>query len=312
MSGPRRTVDLNCDMGESFGAWTMGADEAVMPLVSSANIACGFHGGDSSVMRRTVALAKAANVAIGAHVSLADLQGFGRREMNITPDEAYELTLYQVGALGGFARAAGTKLVHVKPHGALYNMAAGDDALALAIACAVRDYDPALILFGLAGSRLIAAGHTTGLRVANEVFADRAYERDGKLSSRRLPGAVLHNVDAVARRAVAFVTKGAVVARTGETVHVKADTICLHGDGPDPAGFAQAIRAALEEAGVTIASPRQRADAASNEDDGARGASELPGDPTAGSKRGDGRSVRGKRTRRNPASNEPDGGGKQK
>lgn len=253
-----KRVDLNCDMGESFGAWTMGDDARVMPLISSANLACGFHGGDAGTMRRTVALALEHGVSIGAHVSLPDLQGFGRREMKISAEEAYELTLYQLGALHAFAVAAGAALAHVKPHGALYNMAAKDASLAAGIARAVRDFDASLVLFGLAGSALIKAGVNAGLAVANEVFADRSYERDGTLTPRTLPGAVLHEPAAAAARALAFVHEGSVVARTGEPVAVRADTLCLHGDGSDAVAFARAIRSAFEAGGVAIAAPARR------------------------------------------------------
>ncbi|MHB8447526.1 MAG: 5-oxoprolinase subunit PxpA, partial [Rudaea sp.] len=172
-------IDLNCDLGESFGAWTMGNDAGVMPWITSANIACGFHAGDFSTMRQTVLLAKRHGVAIGAHVSLPDLQGFGRREMRISPDDAYALTLYQIGALAAFAHAAGTRVAHVKPHGALYNMAAQDAGLADAIARAGRDFDATLILVGLADSALPKAGAALGITVAHEAFADRRYEADG-------------------------------------------------------------------------------------------------------------------------------------
>src|SRR5687768_14482382 len=184
---PPRSIDLNCDLGESFGAWHMGADEAMMPYVSSANVACGFHAGDPRTMLRTVELARDAGVAIGAHVALPDLQGFGRREMRISPAEAHAMTLYQLGALAGFTRAARTFLRHVKPHGALYNMAARDAALADAIAAAVATFDPALTLVGLAASELVAAGTRAGLQTASGVFADRAYRRDRSLVPRTAP-----------------------------------------------------------------------------------------------------------------------------
>ena len=186
-----KSIDLNCDLGESFGAWRMGDDAALLPLISSANIACGFHGGDPQIMARTVALAIEHDVAIGAHVSLPDLQGFGRREMRISTGEAHAMTLYQLGALHAFTRAAGTRLTHVKPHGALYNMAARDRALADAIADAVHQFDPTMRLVGLAGSALIDAGRTAGLSVAAEGFADRRYRADGSLQPRDESGAVI-------------------------------------------------------------------------------------------------------------------------
>ena len=244
------TIDLNCDMGESFGAWRMGQDAEVMPWITSANIACGFHAGDFSTMQQTVLLAKKHGVAIGAHVSLPDLQGFGRRELRVTPDEAYALTLYQIGALSAFTRAAGTRLAHVKPHGALYNMAAKDAALADAIARAVHDFDKDLILVGLAGSALPAAGAAIGLRVAHEAFADRRYEADGSLTPRREADAVIHDIDAAVAQAVRIATKGNAETRDGRIIDVHADTICVHGDRDDAAVFARRLREALTGAGV--------------------------------------------------------------
>ena len=245
-------MDLNCDIGESFGAWRMGADADVMPWITSANIACGFHAGDFSTMRQTVELAMQHGVAIGAHVALPDLQGFGRRELHVTPDEAYALTLYQIGALTAFARAAGTKIQHVKPHGALYNMAARDAALSAAIACAVRDFDHELILVGLAGSELPKAGAALGLHVAHEAFADRRYEPDGSLTPRREPDAVIHDIDAAAAQAIRIATKGSVEARGGGLRNVQADTICVHGDRPDAAVFARRLREGLEGVGISV------------------------------------------------------------
>jgi UPF0271 protein len=245
-------IDLNCDMGESFGAWPMGDDAGVMPWITSANIACGFHAGDFATMQRTVELAKKHNVAIGAHVSLPDVQGFGRREMRVTPNEAHAMTLYQIGALHAFARAAGMRVAHVKPHGALYNMAAKDRALSDAIARAVRDFDAALILVGLAGSELPRAGEAAGLRVAHEAFADRRYEADGSLTLRREADAVIHDVDAAVRQAVTIVSTGKVAVRTSGERAIRADTICVHGDRQDAAVFAQRLHHAFESAKVTI------------------------------------------------------------
>ena len=249
-------IDLNCDMGESFGAWPMGDDAGVMPWITSANIACGFHAGDFTTMQRTVELAKKHHVAIGAHVSLPDVQGFGRREMRVTPNEAHAMTLYQIGALHAFAHARGMRLAHVKPHGALYNMAAKDRQLSEAIAQAVRDFDPDLILVGLADSELTRAGEAAGLRVAHEAFADRRYEADGSLTPRRESDAVIHDVDAAVTQAMKIIAAGKVDIRTGGERAIRADTICVHGDRPDAAVFAQRLRHALEAANVVVAAPR--------------------------------------------------------
>ena len=246
-------IDLNADIGESYGAWRMGHDAEVLREVSSVNIACGFHAGDPSTMRATVRAAITHGVAIGAHPSLPDLQGFGRREMAITPDEAYALVVYQTGALAGFAAAAGGRLAHVKPHGALYNMAARDPALADAIATAVHDVDRRLILVGLAASALTEAAMRVGIPVAHEVFADRRYEADGSLTPRSHPDAVIHDLDIAIVQVVALATRGEVTTRTGERLRLAADTICLHGDRPDAGLAAQRIRSALTDAGVTVA-----------------------------------------------------------
>ena len=245
-------IDLNCDMGESFGAWTMGDDAGVMPWVSSVNVACGFHAGDFMTMQRTVILAAEHRVAIGAHVSLPDLQGFGRREMAISPVEAHAATLYQIGALAAFVGAQGLRLHHVKPHGALYNMAAKDAKLAEAIANAVRDFDPQLILVGLAGSALPHAGAQLGLVVAHEAFADRRYRADGSLTPRREEGAVIHDVDAAVTQAVHIATEGKAHTRDNQLVDIRADTLCVHGDRADAATFAQRLNEALNKAGVGI------------------------------------------------------------
>jgi UPF0271 protein len=260
-----RSIDLNCDMGESFGAWTMGDDAGVLAHVSSANIACGMHAGDPATMRRTVELALAAGVAIGAHVSLPDLQGFGRREMKIGADEAYALTLYQIGALDGFARAAGMRLTHVKPHGALYNMAARDTALADAIARAVRAFDASLRLVGLAASELPRAGERVGLAVAHEAFADRRYENDGTLTPRRERDAVIEDIDDVVAQALAIARGDGATTRQGSHLALHADTICVHGDRPNAAAFAQRLREGLRAAGIDVAPPQTAAAVASNE-----------------------------------------------
>ena len=250
-------IDLNCDLGESFGAWRMGDDAGVMPWISSANIACGFHAGDFSTMQQCVIRAGEHGVAIGAHVSLPDLQGFGRREMRITPIEAHALTLYQIGALNAFTRAQRLRLHHVKPHGALYNMAAKDAELAEAIANAVRDFDPSLVLVGLAGSALTHAGAQLGLVVAHEAFADRAYAADGNLVPRSEPGAVIDDIDMAIAQAVQIGTTGKVQARDGTELHVRADTICVHGDRADAAAFARRLNEALRAAGVHVGAPAQ-------------------------------------------------------
>jgi UPF0271 protein len=248
-------VDINCDMGESFGAYEIGADDDVLPHVTSANIACGFHGGDPTVMRKTVAAAAKLGVAVGAHPGLPDLAGFGRRAMQVTPDEVYDLLIYQIGALLGFAKAAGVPLRHVKPHGALYNMAAAQPALADAIARATRDVDPKLVLFGLAGSHLLKAAERAGIASASEAFADRNYLHDGALVPRSRPDALVHDVDEAVRRAVRMVKEGVVPDVEGEEIPIRADTMCIHGDGPNAGPLARALRSGLEAAGVDVAAP---------------------------------------------------------
>lgn len=235
------TIDLNCDIGESFGQYTVGNDEEIMKYISSANIACGFHAGDPATMSKTVKLALENNVSIGAHPGLPDLQGFGRRVMKITPREAYELVLYQVGALNAFVTAQGGVLRHVKPHGALYNMAAVDSKLAMAMAEATYDLNAEIILYGLAGSELIRAGEKIGLPIANEVFADRTYQNDGTLTPRSLPNALITKIDEAIVQAVKMVKERQLVSIDGMTIPIKADTICLHGDGPDALSFSQKI-----------------------------------------------------------------------
>lgn len=250
-----KTIDLNCDLGESFGTWQMGDDEALLPLISSANIACGFHAGDPDIMRRTVALALAHDVAIGAHVSLHDLQGFGRREIPVSAEQAHAITLYQIGALHAFAQAAGTRLTHVKPHGALYNMAARDRSLADAIARAVHQFDPRLLLVGLAGSALIDAARALELPVAAEAFADRRYLADGSLQPRGQVGAVIDDVTQATEQALGIARDGAVQTVDGRQIALHADTLCLHGDGPHAVGLARQLRAGLEAAGLAISAP---------------------------------------------------------
>jgi 5-oxoprolinase (ATP-hydrolysing) subunit A len=246
-------VDLNCDMGESFGAYSIGADEAVFPFITSANVACGFHGGDAAVMRTTIARARERGVAVGAHPGFQDLIGFGRRNMDVTPGEAYDLVVYQLGALMGFARAANVELQHVKAHGALYNMAAVNRELAAAIARATADVDRGLVLFGLPGSHLVTEGEKAGLRTASEAFADRNYMPDGTLVSRKRPDAHVHDAEEAVRRAIRMVRDGRVRAVDGTDVALKADTICIHGDGPHAAEFAQRLRTAFEADGIAVA-----------------------------------------------------------
>jgi 5-oxoprolinase (ATP-hydrolysing) subunit A len=245
-------IDINADMGESFGAYTIGHDAGLMKSITSANIAAGFHGGDPSVLRETIRLAKSHGVAVGAHPGFPDLVGFGRRELNVTPKEAEDFVLYQIAAVAGIARAEGVTLQHVKPHGALFNMAVRNAELSAAIARAVAAFDRALILFGLPGSEILSAGRAAGLQVASEVFADRAYESDGSLASRRKPGSVIHDADAVVARAVRMVTERTVVAIDGTPVSLEADTICVHGDTPGADRLAARIRAGLEQAGVVV------------------------------------------------------------
>lgn len=246
-----RKLDVNCDIGEGFGAYRLGFDEEIMPYISSANIACGFHAGDPMYMRRTVRLAEAAGVSIGAHPGLPDIMGFGRREMMVSADEARDYVVYQIGALQGFT---GTKkLQHVKPHGALYNMGARNEELARAVAEAVREADPDLILVGMAGSAWVKVGRELGLRVACEAFADRAVNADGTLVPRSHAGAVINDVEEVMMRVVRIVTEGKVAAINGEEIEMMADTVCLHGDTPGAADLAQTLRQGLEAAGITIA-----------------------------------------------------------
>jgi 5-oxoprolinase (ATP-hydrolysing) subunit A len=250
-----KTIDINCDMGESYGAWKMGADAQVMPFISSANVACGLHGGDPATIRQTVQLAVDHGVAVGAHPSLPDLQGFGRRAMKISPQDMYDLILYQAGAVEAFARAAGTRLHHVKCHGALYNMAANDAALSEAMARAVKDLGGSVMLYALSNSKMMQIGKQQGLAVAGEVFADRGYADDGTLAPRGTPGAMIEEAAVAVERALAMIEKGYVTALSGKPVPVSADTLCLHGDQPGAVTFAQAIRKAFSAKGITVAAP---------------------------------------------------------
>jgi UPF0271 protein len=245
-------IDINSDLGESFGAYTIGHDAGLMKSITSANVAAGFHAGDPSVLRETIRLAKANGVAVGAHPGFPDLVGFGRRELNVTPSEAEDLVLYQVAAVVGVAAAEGMRVQHVKPHGALFNMAVRNAELSAAIARAVAAIDRSLILFGLPGSEILNAGRAAGLRVAAEIFADRAYEPDGSLMSRRKPGSVIHDANAVVSRAVRMVKERSVTASDGSIVPLDADTICVHGDTPGSDQLAATLRAGFEAAGVTV------------------------------------------------------------
>jgi len=245
-------IDLNSDVGESFGAYTIGHDAGLMTSITSANVAAGFHGGDPTVLRNTIRLAKQHGVAVGAHPGFPDLIGFGRRDLHVTRREAEDFVLYQIAAVAGVAAAEGVRLQHVKPHGALFTMAVKDAQLADAIARAVAAFDKTLILFGLPGSEILKAGRASGLRVAAEVFADRGYEPDGQLASRRKPGAVIHDASLVVARAVRMVKERRVVAMDGTVVPLEADTMCVHGDTPGSDELAAKIRAGLEAAGVTV------------------------------------------------------------
>lgn len=247
------SVDLNADLGESFGAWKMGEDEAMLDIVTSANVACGFHAGDPLVMWRTCELAKARGVAIGAHPSFLDLWGFGRRPIQgERPEDILRQCVYQIGALRAVAAAAGHRVTHVKPHGSLGNMAAEDDGLAGAVAEATALVDRSLILVAMPGSALERAGERLGLAVAREVFADRAYDDRGMLVSRKLPGAVLHDAEAAAQRIVRMLEEGAITSQSGKKIPARIDTICVHGDNPAAVAMARTVRSALERAGVAV------------------------------------------------------------
>ena len=248
-----KRVDLNSDLGESFGAYTIGMDEKILGVVTSVNVACGFHAGDPTVMEKTVRMAKENGVAVGAHPGFPDLQGFGRRKLAMSNDEARTCVMYQVGALRAFLEANGMQLQHVKLHGALYNMAAVDPDLSEAICRGIRSVAPDAVFLGLAGSKMAEAAQTVGLGFASEVFADRAYNDDGTLVSRKLPGAVLHDADAVIERVIRMVTEGRVRSINGVDIPIRADSICVHGDNPDALDFVYKIRNALEKAGIEVA-----------------------------------------------------------
>jgi 5-oxoprolinase (ATP-hydrolysing) subunit A len=247
-----RTVDLNCDLGESFGVFRVGNDEEIMKFVSSVNIACGFHAGDPTIMKQTVEMARKHGVKIGAHPGFPDLVGFGRRNMNLTSDEVYSNVLYQIGALQAFVVAHGAKLHHVKPHGALYNMCAVHPHLADAVAKAVYHFDPNLTLYGLANSELIKAGEKYSLKTAQEVFADRTYHSNGTLTPRTDLNALITDEQLAIKQSIQMVLENQVTCITGETIPIVADTICLHGDGAHALSFARKIRTAFDQEGILI------------------------------------------------------------
>jgi UPF0271 protein len=248
----KKMIDLNCDMGESYGRWTLGADEAIMPFISSANIACGFHGGDPHVIRKTVALALSHGVAIGAHPSLPDLMGFGRRVMDVTPAELKDYICYQTGAVREFCRAAGVELQHVKTHGILYNMAETQEPIAQAIGEAARESGERLILMTLASGKFDAHCRKMGARVASEGFADRAYEVDGQLVSRKKPGALITDPAKAAAQVVRMAAEGKVRTIDGVDIDISVQTICCHGDTPGAERIVRAVREGLEAAGTQV------------------------------------------------------------
>ena len=247
-------VDLNCDLGESFGAYKIGMDDEVIKLVSSANIACGFHASDPVVMQKTVKMAKDSGIGIGAHPGFYDLMGFGKRNMVISPKEAYAYVTYQLGALYAFCSQAGVKIQHVKPHGALYNMAGKDYELAKGICQAIYDFDPEIILLGLSGSQMINAGKDIGLKCANEFFADRAYEDDGSLRARTKEGSMITDENEAIERVVKVLKTGKVTTYSGNEIELKIDSICVHGDNEHALEFVKIIRERLTKEGIEIAS----------------------------------------------------------
>lgn len=247
-------VDLNSDLGESFGRYTIGNDDKIIPLITSANVACGYHASDPVVMNKTIAMAKEAGIRVGAHPGFPDLMGFGRRNMNVSNEEAKAYTLYQLGALEAFCRAQGVKMQHVKPHGALYNMAAKDYELSKAICEAIKEFDDSLIVMALSGGELVRAAKDMGLRVALEVFADRAYEEDGSLVARTKEGAMITDEEEAIRRVIRMVKEQKVTAITGKDIPIKADSICVHGDGAKALAFVERIREAMQAEGIEICS----------------------------------------------------------
>lgn len=245
-------IDLNSDLGESFGRYHIGDDQAVIPLITSCNVACGWHAGDASIMRRTVAIAREHGISVGAHPGYSDLQGFGRRQVDISPEEGYDAIVYQVGALMAVCSTQGVELKHVKPHGAFYNRCAVDRELSDAVVAAICDLDPSLIVVGLAGSKLVDAARDAGLRVAQEYFVDRNYTDEGELVNRREPDALITDEEIAIERAIRAITEGKVVSRGGKLLEIEADTICIHGDGEKALRFARDIREAFREAGIEI------------------------------------------------------------
>jgi UPF0271 protein len=248
------TIDINCDMGESFGAYTIGDDMAMLDTITSANVACGFHGGDPEVMAKTMTVAKDKGVAVGAHPGFPDLWGFGRRRLPYSTDEIVRFLAYQIGAAAGIAALVGHKLTHVKAHGALGNMASEEIEIARAVATATHAVDPDLALLVIGGTQLERAGLEANLRLVYEIYGDRAYGDDGQLVSRKLPGAVIHEPDAVAERVVRMVGEGAVIAVSGKRLPTKIESVCVHGDTPGAAAIGRAVRAGLERAGFTLKS----------------------------------------------------------
>lgn len=245
-------VDLNSDLGESFGRYTLGMDSEIIPLITSANVACGFHASDPTVMHKTIEVAKAAGIRVGAHPGYPDLMGFGRRNMVVSDDEAYDYTLYQIGALDAFLKAQGMKLQHVKPHGAFYNMAAKDPAMSEDICKAIKDYDPELIVMAIPSGELYKAAKAMGLRAAAEVFADRAYEEDGTLVNRKKPGAMITDENEALNRVIRMVKEQKVTAITGKDIDITVDSICVHGDGVKALEFVRKLREGLTKDGIEI------------------------------------------------------------
>lgn len=246
-------IDLNSDLGESFGAWKMGNDAQLIPLITSANIACGFHAGDPSVMLETVRTARDSGIALGAHPGFHDIEGFGRRNIAVSPETVYAETLYQLGALSAAAAASGMSLQHVKPHGALYNMAAKDPLLAEAVCRAVSDFNPALIMLAAESGELYRSARRLGLRAAAEVFADRGYNDDGTLVPRGKPGAMIHDPDTAAERVIRMIRDHKVISADGKEIDIRADSVCVHGDNEKALEFVRALRSRLISEGIEIA-----------------------------------------------------------
>lgn len=247
-------VDINCDMGESFGVYRLGSDEEMMAHITSANIACGYHGGDPIVMERTISLAKSHGVSVGAHPGFPDLVGFGRRNMELSPREVRNDLIYQVGALSAFAQIEGLSLQHVKPHGQLYNLTSKDEHMTRAICEAILALEKNLILVALSGSKMAEIASKSGLKIAREAFADRAYHKDGSLVSRKRQGSVIHDPERVAERVIRMVQEGKIQSIEGDLIDLEVDTICVHGDTPGAVQLAQTIRRKLQEAGIPVLS----------------------------------------------------------